>query len=124
MTWLRLVGARLIFSEVEATAIQRRSHETPLRPRKVVCLLFSCETGRILAMSTKAQAILEEIRALPPEEQSELYREMSQLQARRRAWEEQKARLRQIQAECAGKGYLAQLLSERAKERARERDHE
>ena len=69
-------------------------------------------------MSTKAQAILEEIRALPPEEQRAVCDEILRLQERLRGWEEQRAALRRLQASCKGKGLLKALLAERAKERA------
>ena len=70
MTWLRLVRARLIVSEVEATGIQRRSHETPLRSRKVVCLLFSCDVIRVQIMST--EEIIEQIKGLPAAERAKV----------------------------------------------------
>jgi len=70
-------------------------------------------------MSTNAQAVLEQIRALPPEERQIVFDELAQLQARQRAWEEQMAKLREIQARHAGRGLLNRLLEERAKERAR-----
>jgi len=70
-------------------------------------------------VSTKAQAILDEIKALPPHEQRQVCEEIAQLQSRHRAWEEQKAELRQLQAKFAGCGLTQALLAERAKERAR-----
>lgn len=71
-------------------------------------------------MSTKAQAILDEIRALPPKEQAEVRDGLLQLQERQRQWEEQKAKLREMQSRHAGRGLLNRLLEERAKERARD----
>jgi hypothetical protein len=70
-------------------------------------------------MSTKAEAILEEIKALPPDEQEQVRDGILQLQERQRQWEEQKAKLRQMQSRHAGRGMLNRLLEERAKERAR-----
>ena len=70
-------------------------------------------------MSTKAQAILEEIKALPTDERREVCAEVLQLQDRQRQWEEQKAALRRLQASSKGKGLLKALLEDRAKERAR-----
>lgn len=70
-------------------------------------------------MSTKAQAILDEIRALPPTEMQRVCSEIRQLDARRQGWEEQQAKLREMQARHAGSGLLNRLLDERAKERAR-----
>jgi len=70
-------------------------------------------------MSTKAQAILDEIRALPPQELQAVCSEIRQLETRRQGWEEQKAKLREMQSRHAGRGLLNRLLDERAKERAR-----
>jgi hypothetical protein len=73
----------------------------------------------VQGMSTKAQAILEEIKALPTDERREVCAEVLQLQERQRQWEEQKAALRRLQASSKGKGLLKALLEDRAKERAR-----
>jgi len=70
-------------------------------------------------VSTKAQAILDEIKALPPEEQEQVRDGILQLQDRQRQWEEQKAALRRLQASSKGKGLLKALLEDRARERAR-----
>ncbi len=70
-------------------------------------------------MSTKAQAILDEIKALPLEEQEQVRDGILQLQERQHQWEEQKAKLREMQSRHAGRGMLNRLLEERAKERAR-----
>ena len=70
-------------------------------------------------MSTNAQAILDEIKALPPDEQQEVRDGILQLQERQRQWEEQKAALRRLQAGSKDKGLLKALLEDRAKERAR-----
>jgi len=70
-------------------------------------------------MSEKAQAICEQIKALPPEEQQEVLAQLNAIQVRRHAWEEQKTRLRQMQARYAGSGMLNRLLEDRARERAR-----
>jgi Arc/MetJ-type ribon-helix-helix transcriptional regulator len=70
-------------------------------------------------MSTKAQAILEEIKALPPDEQEQVRDGIRQLEERQRQWEAQKTKLREMQARHAGSGLLNRLLEERAKERAR-----
>ncbi len=69
-------------------------------------------------MSTKAEAILDEIRALPPEEREQVRNGILQLQERQRQWEEQKAKLREMQSRHAGRGLLNRLLEERTKERA------
>lgn len=73
----------------------------------------------VQGMSTKAQAILEEIKALPTDERREVCAEVLQLQERQRQWEEQKSALRRLQASSKGKGLLKTLLEDRAKERAR-----
>ncbi|MBI2926140.1 MAG: hypothetical protein HYY24_10585 [Verrucomicrobia bacterium] len=70
-------------------------------------------------MSTMAQAILEQIKNLPPDDQRQLLGELAQLEARQRAWEEHKLKLRDMQARHAGRGLLNRLLEERARERAR-----
>ena len=72
-------------------------------------------------MSTKAQAILEEIKALPPEERREVLRE---LQQSRRTDDERHATrresIRRGRGLLVGSGLLEALLADRAKERARE----
>ncbi len=70
-------------------------------------------------MSTKAQAILDEIRALPAVERRAVCDEVLQLRERQLQWEEQQAALRLLQASNKGKGLLKALLEDRAKERAR-----
>lgn len=69
------------------------------------------------AMSTKAQAILEEIRALPPGEQAEVRNGLLQLQERQRQWEQQRAALQRLRR--SSEGLLKALLDDRARERAR-----
>ena len=70
-------------------------------------------------MSTKAEAILEQIKALPPEDREQVRDGLLQLEERQHQWEEQKAALRRLQASSKGKGLLKALLEDRAKERAR-----
>ncbi len=70
-------------------------------------------------MSTKARAVLDEIKALSPEERREVMRELAQLEARQSAWQEQREKLREMQARHAGRGLLNRLLEERTKERTR-----
>ena len=53
-------------------------------------------------MSTKAQAVLEEIKTLSPDEQVQVRDGILQLQERQRQWEEQKAKLRQMQSRHEG----------------------
>ena len=72
-------------------------------------------------MSTKAQAILDEIKALPVEERREVLRKLQQSGA---AEDERqpagKASIRRGRGLFAGSGLLEALLADRAKERARE----
>jgi len=82
-------------------------------------LRFLWREIRVGCMSTKAQAILDEIRALPPAELQVVCSEIRRLETRRQGWEEQMAKLREMQARHAGSGLLSRLLEERAKERAR-----
>lgn len=82
-------------------------------------LSFSCGPGRVQGMSTKAQAILVEIKALPPTEQEQVRNGLQQLQERQRQWGEQQLKLREMQPRHAGRGLLNRLLEERARERAR-----
>ena len=53
-------------------------------------------------MSTTAAAILDQIKTLPPGEQREVLDGVTLLQGRRRAWEEQQAKLREMQSRHAG----------------------
>ncbi len=80
---------------------------------------FHGRVDSVRRMSTKAQAILEEIKAWPVEEQEQVGDGILQLQERQRQREEQKAKLREMQSRHAGRGMLNRLLEERAKERAR-----
>ena len=80
---------------------------------------FSCVAGSVQAMSTKAEAILEQIKALPPEDREQVRDGLLQLQERQRQWEEQQVKLRDMQSRHAGSGLLNRLLDERAKERSR-----
>ena len=81
-------------------------------------MLFSYGRNAVRGMSAKAQAILDEIRALPPADLQAVCSEIRQLETRRQGWEEQKAKLREMQARYADRGLLNRLLDERAKERA------
>ena len=70
----------------------------------VECLLFSCGEDRVPAMSTKAkaQAILDEIKALPPEDLQAVGAEVSQLLARAAGGEPGAALGRVLRAEPPG----------------------
>ena len=82
-------------------------------------LPVSWDAGNLSAMSTVAQTILEQIKALPGDQQREICAEVLQLEARHRAWEEQRARLREMQSRHTGRGLLQALLDERTQEGAR-----
>jgi hypothetical protein len=69
-------------------------------------------------MSTKAQMILEQIRALSPEDREHVLDEAARLREGAREWGRQKANLRDIQSRHAGRGLSNRLLEERARERA------
>ena len=72
-------------------------------------------------MSTKALAVLEEFKALPPDEQREMLRELQPATTtgdQRRA--AQRASIRRGRGMFAGSDLLEALLADRAKERARE----
>lgn len=69
-------------------------------------------------MSTKAEAILEEIKALPPQEREQVVTEAIRWRAGAQEWERQKLQLREMQSRHAGRGLLGRLLEARAKERA------
>ena len=84
-------------------------------------LLFSCGGSTVCRVSTKAQAILEEIKALPPQEQREMLRELQQATtASDQGRAAQSASIRRGRGMFAGSGLLEALLTDRAKERARE----
>ena len=71
-------------------------------------------------MSTKAEAVLEQIRALPPEDREQVRDGILQLQERQRQWEEQKLALRRLQASSKGEGLLKALLEDRRRDRERD----
>jgi len=70
-------------------------------------------------VSTKAQVILDEIKALPPAEREQVVEAAIRLREGAAEWERQQARLRDMQSRHAGRGLLNRLLEERTKERAR-----
>lgn len=82
-------------------------------------LEFGGTAPTLITVSTKAQAILDEIRTLPPQELETVCSGIHELDSRRQAWEAQQTRLRDMQARHAGRGLLNRLLQERSKERAR-----
>ena len=88
-------------------------------------MAFSCilapfiQSVYFAGVSTKAEAILEQVRKLPPEEQEQLRKGILELLQRQRDWDEQKIKLHKMQSRHAGRGLLTRLLEERVKERAR-----
>lgn len=55
----------------------------------------------------------------PSDEQMEVCAAILEIEARRKRWEEQKAKIREVQARHKGGGLLKRLLEDHAKERAR-----
>ena len=90
-------------------------------PPKWCGLSFSSVAVIFHGMSTEAQAILEKIKSLPPEDLAEVRDGILQLQERQRQrqWQEQQVKLREMQSRHTGRGLLNRLLEERARERAR-----
>jgi hypothetical protein len=70
-------------------------------------------------VSTKGQAILEAIKALPSEERRQVLDEAWLLRERTREWDQQQAKLRDMQSRHAGRALLQRLLHHRAEERPR-----
>ncbi len=90
---------------------------TEVRRREVTCRFLDAD--QVHLMSTKVEAILKEIKALPPEEQRQVLDEALHLRTRTCEWEQQQARLRDMQSRHAGRGLLQRLLEIRAEERSR-----
>lgn len=72
-------------------------------------------------MSTRTQAILDQVKALPDDERREVCEQIVEFESRMEGWEKQKAILRDMQSRHAGSGLLEVLLEERRKDRERER---
>jgi hypothetical protein len=69
-------------------------------------------------MSSKAQAILDEIKLLPPVERDQVVDGVIRLREGAKEWERQQAKLKEMQSRHSGRGLLNRLLEERAKERS------
>jgi hypothetical protein len=82
-------------------------------------LAISGSKSSVPLVSNKAQAILEAIKALPSEERRQVLDEALLLRERTREWEQQQAKLRDMQSRHAGRGLLQRLLNNRAEDRAR-----
>ena len=70
-------------------------------------------------MSATAEKILQQFKSLPASEQTEVSEKITTLRTRQLAWEEQRAKLRAMQARNKESGLLKQLLADRAAERSR-----
>ena len=80
-------------------------------------LAVFCPRHIVPSVSSKAQAIMEAIKALPSEERRQVLDEALHLRARE--WAQQEAILRDMQSRHAGRGLLQRLLENRAEDRAR-----
>lgn len=92
-------------------------------------MLFSWCGDKVEGMSTKAQAILEEIRALPPPELRELWQQISRMvldageippPVAQASDDEFEAALAEVTGATAGRGSLQQLLEDRRQDRERD----
>jgi len=70
-------------------------------------------------MSVNAEVLMKQFMALPPDEREQVKNGILGIDAKTKAWEEQKVKLRAMQSRHQGRGLLKVLLDERAKERAR-----
>jgi hypothetical protein len=70
-------------------------------------------------MSTNGETVLEQFRALPLDERREVLNTAREFHERAMQWEQEKARLRELQSRHARRGLLGVLLEEQAKERSR-----
>ena len=104
---------RLLLPLVLAGSLRQRS----LAPE---CgLRFRSPPPAFPLVSTKGQAILEAIKALPSEERRQVLDEAWLLRERTREWDQQQAKLRDMQSRHAGRALLQRLLHHRAEERPR-----
>ena len=77
-------------------------------------LRFASAMNTVWRMSTKAQAVVEQIKSLPPSEQDEVCEEIVAFRKRH-----QREAVERLRGATAGKSLLNKLLAERARERAR-----
>ena len=82
-------------------------------------LRFSCGAGNVEAMSTKAQAILDEIRALPPQEFQAVWQQIQRWGSSRRAATPAEDPIRSARGMFAGSRLTKALLASRAEDRRR-----
>jgi hypothetical protein len=82
-------------------------------------LAISTSTTSVPLVSNQGHAILAAIKALPSEERRQVLDEALLLRERAHEWEQQQAKLRDMQSRHAGRGLLQRLLNNRAEDRAR-----
>ena len=82
-------------------------------------LRLSCRVATIEAMSTKAQAILDEIRALPPQEFQAVWQQIQRWGSSRRADTAADDPIRSARGMFAGSRLSEALLASRAEDRRR-----
>jgi hypothetical protein len=101
--------------------IWRNAPPTPLsrRTSQLSRLRFSCGAGNVEAMSTKAQAILDEIRALPPQEFQAVWQQIQRWGSSRRAVTPADDPIRSARGIFAGNRLTKALLTSRAEDRRR-----
>ena len=94
---------------------------TPLSKRtsQLWRLRLSCGAGKIEAVSTKAQAILDEIRALPPQEFQAVWQQIQRWGSSRRADTAADDPIRSARGMFAGSRLTEALLASRAEDRRR-----
>jgi hypothetical protein len=102
-------------------AIWRNASPTPLsrRTSQLSRLRFSCGAGSVETMSTKAQAILDEIRALPPQEFQAVWKQIQRWGSSRRAATPADDPIRSARGIFAGSRLTKALLASRAEDRRR-----
>ena len=82
-------------------------------------LRFLCGAGNVEAMSTKAQAILDEIRALSPQEFQAVWQQLQRWGSSRRADMAADDPIRSARGMFAGSRLTEALLASRAEDRRR-----
>ena len=82
-------------------------------------LRLPCEAGNIQVISTKAQAILDEIRALPPQEFQAVWQQIQRWGSSRRADTAADDPIRSARGMFAGSRLTEALLASRAEDRRR-----
>ena len=85
----------------------------------VVALAVFMQAGNVAAMSTKAQAILDEIRALPPQEFQAVWQQIQRWGSSRRAATATDDPIRSARGMFAGSRLTEALLASRAEDRRR-----